>query len=264
CVLKPLTREEVEAYVTHRLWVARGSTSVTFTPKAFDLVHSISGGVPRMMNLVCDRALMVACEKQSSRIAEEDVVKAAGHLGQEIPKGKIKGEKPPATTTSSIAPPSRRTMIIGAAIVLVLAIAAAAIAFAGNPMDLLRAGPPPSAPAEPKPALPEIATPLPLMEMPASGLIPPPIPGSFVIVAGTYDNAVEAKRTEMALRPQVAGTVTIYTIDIMMAPEDVQRRILIGRFLTREEAEAALDKLGELSTTARVIASTQERLRVLP
>ena len=41
CVLKPLTREEVEAYVTHRLWVARASTSVTFTPEAFDL-HSIS------------------------------------------------------------------------------------------------------------------------------------------------------------------------------------------------------------------------------
>ena len=59
CYLKALTREEVEAYVTHRLWVARGSTSVTFTPKAFDLVHSISGGVPRMINLLCDRALMI-------------------------------------------------------------------------------------------------------------------------------------------------------------------------------------------------------------
>ena len=34
CYLKPLTREEVEAYVTHRLWVARGSTPVTFTPKS--------------------------------------------------------------------------------------------------------------------------------------------------------------------------------------------------------------------------------------
>ena len=33
CSLKALTREEVEAYVTHRLWVARGSTSVTFTLK---------------------------------------------------------------------------------------------------------------------------------------------------------------------------------------------------------------------------------------
>ena len=93
CSLKALTREEVEAYVTHRLWVARGSTSVMFTPKAFDLVHALSGGVPRMINLLCDRSLMVACEKQTSRIAEEHVVHAAGQLGQEIPKGKIKGER---------------------------------------------------------------------------------------------------------------------------------------------------------------------------
>ena len=108
CSLKALTREEVEAYVTHRLWVARGSTSVTFTPKAFDLVHSISGGVPRMINLLCDRALMVGCEKQTSRIAEEHVVHAAGQLGQEIPKGKIKGERRRRRTETTPASPCRR------------------------------------------------------------------------------------------------------------------------------------------------------------
>ena len=93
CSLKALTREEVEAYVTHRLWVARGSTSVSFTPKAFDLVHAVSGGVPRMINLLCDRALMVGCEAQTSRIAEEHIVKAAGQVGHEIPKGKVRGER---------------------------------------------------------------------------------------------------------------------------------------------------------------------------
>ena len=41
CLLKALNREEVEAYITHRLWVARGSTAVTFMPKAIDLVHGI-------------------------------------------------------------------------------------------------------------------------------------------------------------------------------------------------------------------------------
>ncbi len=34
CILKPLNREEVEAYISHRLWVARGTTAVTFTPRA--------------------------------------------------------------------------------------------------------------------------------------------------------------------------------------------------------------------------------------
>src|SRR5687767_10736591 len=48
--LKPLTREEVEAYIAHRLWVARGSTAVVFEPDALDLVHRFTGGVPRIIN----------------------------------------------------------------------------------------------------------------------------------------------------------------------------------------------------------------------
>ena len=173
CFLKPLTREEVEAYVTHRLWVARGSTSVTFTPKAFDLVHSISGGVPRVINLVCDRALMVACQEQTSRIAEDHVVKAAAQLGQEIPKGKIKGEKTPSG--ASLAAPSRRSLMIGAAVVLSIALAAAAIGVAGNPVDLLRAVPTPPAPKPPMRTLPMTAAALAApAEVPQSAAAPPP------------------------------------------------------------------------------------------
>ena len=89
CSLKPLTREEVEAYITHRLWVARGSTSVTFTPKAFDLVHTLSGGVPRVINLLCDRALMTGCEQKTSQIAEEHVVDGGGaSSGMRFPKAR--------------------------------------------------------------------------------------------------------------------------------------------------------------------------------
>src|ERR671919_52599 len=49
CVLQPLTREGVEAYIAHRLWVARGSAAVTFSPEAITLAHTISGGVPRVI-----------------------------------------------------------------------------------------------------------------------------------------------------------------------------------------------------------------------
>jgi len=260
CFLKPLTRDEVEAYVTHRLWVARGSTSVTFTPKAFDLVHSISGGVPRMINLLCDRALMVACEKQTSRIAEEDVVTAAGNLGQEIPKGKIKGERAPAATMS-ISPPSRRTMIIGAGIVLVVAIAAATIGIVGNPIDLLSAGPAPAAPKAPALALPMAAVALSApADVPEPATVPPPVPGSFSIVVGMYDTARAAEAAEAALRGQ---KLRPYTIDILMAPDDLQRRLLLGRFATREEAEAARETLGPLAANARVIPGAQERMRVI-
>lgn len=257
CSLKALTREEVEAYVTHRLWVARGSTSVTFTPKAFDLVHSISGGVPRMINLICDRALMVGCEKQTSRISEEHIVAAAAQLGQDIPKGKIKGER---AATSSAAPQARRMIVIAAAIVVIAAIAVA-IWLLGNPLELLNSGPAPATPAPPARLAPAslaaLAAPA---DLPVPTPIPPPILGSFVIVIGTFDNAREVQRVENQLKAQQQ---TPYEIDVFVAPDDLQRRILVGRFLTREEAETAKQKLGQAFASSRVIPGAQERLRVM-
>ncbi len=57
-VLNPLNREEVEAYIAHRLWVAKGADAVRFDSDAVTTVHAISAGVPRVINLLCDRALM--------------------------------------------------------------------------------------------------------------------------------------------------------------------------------------------------------------
>ncbi len=164
CSLKALTREEVEAYVTHRLWVARGSTPVTFTPKAFDLVHSISGGVPRVINLLCDRALMVGCEQQTSRITEDHIVGAAAQLGQEIPKGKIMGE---GAVAGAATPASRRAgrLAIGAAILA--AVALATYVLLGNPVDLMSAGPAPASPPRPAPVLAEPLVALPSARGPA-------------------------------------------------------------------------------------------------
>lgn len=257
CSLKALTREEVEAYVTHRLWVARGSTSVTFTPKAFDLVHSLSGGVPRMINLICDRSLMVACDKQTSRIAEEHVVGAAAQLGLEVPKGKIKGERAtPATATSS-----KRPLALFA-VLLVVAMIGGAVWYFGNPMDMLKPGLPPPAPRLPvRATLPPKAA---GVAAPATVSQPTPVPpmaaGTFVVVIGTFDNARSVQQAETELTPL---KLQPYYIDILMAPGDLQRRVLLGRYATRQEADAVLKKLGKGFENARVIPSEQERLRVL-
>ena len=74
--LKPLAHDEVAAYVSHRLAIANGSRTVTFTPKAMELVHQYSGGIPRLINLLCDRALLGGYSAQTTRI-EADVVEAA-------------------------------------------------------------------------------------------------------------------------------------------------------------------------------------------
>jgi hypothetical protein len=49
-----------------------------------------------------------------------------------------------------------------------------------------------------------------------------------------------------------------------MAPGDVQRRVLVGRYATREEAEKVRATLGPTASLARVIPGEQERLRVIP
>ena len=61
-MLKPLTRDEVDAYIAHRLSVARGSSSVEFNTDAVQTIHAITRGVPRVINLVCDRALMLGAQ----------------------------------------------------------------------------------------------------------------------------------------------------------------------------------------------------------
>src|SRR6476620_256328 len=68
--LRPLSRDEVAAYVAHRLNVAGGSAAVTFHPKALDMVHRRASGIPRLVNLVCDRALLAAYSARTNKVTD--------------------------------------------------------------------------------------------------------------------------------------------------------------------------------------------------
>lgn len=255
CSLKPLTREEVEAYITHRLWVARGSTPVSFTPNAFDLVHAISEGVPRRINLVCDRALMVGSQAQSGRIAEEHVARAATQIGFEIPKGKAKSD-PVATVTRS----SSRAVVLAALLVLA-ALGGLATYFLGNPVELFQAAAPPAVRRASAPALPARVAAVPVPAGPLVIVPPPPIAGSFSVLVGTFNTARQVERLEAMLQAQ---RLTVYYIDVLLAPGDLQRRLLVGRYPTREEADAVRQKLGPTMADARVIPGAYERFRLIP
>jgi general secretion pathway protein A len=78
--LEPLDRETVGAYVAHRLTIAGGSAAVTFAPKALDRLHRLSGGIPRLINLICDRALLAAFSVRENRITPDMVAHAAESL----------------------------------------------------------------------------------------------------------------------------------------------------------------------------------------
>jgi type II secretory pathway predicted ATPase ExeA len=78
--LQPFDRDTVASYVSHRLAVAGGSAAVTFTPAAIGLVHRLSGGIPRLINLLCDRALVAGFSVQAARITADMVRHAAESL----------------------------------------------------------------------------------------------------------------------------------------------------------------------------------------
>lgn len=77
--LNPLNGEETSAYVRHRLRVA-GATSDIFSPAALAEVHRLAGGVPRVINVVCDRALLGAYSMDRHRVTAGLVRHAAAEV----------------------------------------------------------------------------------------------------------------------------------------------------------------------------------------
>ncbi|CAN5139759.1 ExeA family protein [soil metagenome] len=77
--LEPLTRDESRGYVQHRLRVAGVNTDV-FTPQALKEVHRLSGGVPRIINVICDRALLGAYSLEQRSVSPNLVRKAAAEV----------------------------------------------------------------------------------------------------------------------------------------------------------------------------------------
>lgn len=87
--LKPLGRRDVEGYVMHRLSVAGGSGKVRFTKSALSEVHVFSGGNPRRINAVCDRALLMAYAGETHTIKKAMVLDAVKDL-----RGGMAAERP--------------------------------------------------------------------------------------------------------------------------------------------------------------------------
>lgn len=77
--LGPLTRAEVAAYVRHRLEVA-GTTRQLFPPSLMGRLYRLSGGVPRVINLICDRALLGAFVQGTERVDSTTLAKAADEV----------------------------------------------------------------------------------------------------------------------------------------------------------------------------------------
>lgn len=88
--LEPLSRDEADKYIHHRLRVAGALTEI-FDARARREVYRLSGGVPRVMNVICDRALLGAYSRESRTVNKRLVRRAASEVsGQPLPPAFMK------------------------------------------------------------------------------------------------------------------------------------------------------------------------------
>ncbi|MHB8908375.1 MAG: ExeA family protein [Syntrophales bacterium] len=74
--LKPLVREDVRRYIEHRLATAGAETNGVFTAGSYALISRLSRGIPRRINAICDRALLIAYGRDL-RTVDRRLVRAA-------------------------------------------------------------------------------------------------------------------------------------------------------------------------------------------
>jgi general secretion pathway protein A len=61
CEIGPLSLNETAAYIAQRIRIAGGDASALFTREAVHVIHDFSGGLPRLINVICDNALLTGC-----------------------------------------------------------------------------------------------------------------------------------------------------------------------------------------------------------
>ncbi len=82
--LSPLTGAEVSDYIRHRLHVSGGNGTPYFTRPALWRIQRYSGGIPRLVNAICDKALLAGFVDQTERINYRIVSRAVRELEGDI------------------------------------------------------------------------------------------------------------------------------------------------------------------------------------
>ncbi|HBZ72338.1 MAG TPA: hypothetical protein DEP35_22435 [Deltaproteobacteria bacterium] len=89
--LAPLSAAETEKYVRHRLRIAAGTERPLFNARALRAVHRASRGVPRLVNIVCDRALLAGYAEGAGEISPRLVRRAVREMaGGRSPVARIR------------------------------------------------------------------------------------------------------------------------------------------------------------------------------
>lgn len=83
CTIRPLSPEEVSDYIRFRLRIAGAADLKIFTEQAVREIARYTGGIPRLVNLVCDHCLLVAYADRRRKIGLDAVEQAIDYLEEE-------------------------------------------------------------------------------------------------------------------------------------------------------------------------------------
>lgn len=107
CHLGPLDLQETRAYVEHRLRKVGWQDRPHFEPEAFDVIHASTGGIPRRINVLCNRVMLSAFLSESDQITAESVKGVADDLRAEVGEQASVGQAPRAPAA---APPAVKAL----------------------------------------------------------------------------------------------------------------------------------------------------------
>lgn len=257
--LKPLDRDAVAAYVAHRLTIAGGSASVAFTPKALDQVHRLSAGIPRLINLICDRALLSGYSLHTDRITP-DIVRHASNsldLAQPIvPTRRWFSRRAPAVTSAAVA-------VVASAV----AVAMSGVAYQRFANRTLHASTQPvpesrlAARATASPALMDRGAPVRRLPDTAAYTV---IVGSFPIdgIAGPEDTS--AQRLDALTRWLEREGFGVYYAEVDLGSRGRWRRVLAGAYNDIRAARTDELRLRAQGADARTVAAATATGVVVP
>ena len=225
-------------------------------------MHQFTGGIPRLINLVCDRALLAGFSVKVSRITPEIVKHAATSLdiGPPVP--------------SRLSWLGRRPAIVAG---LAVSLLAAAFAVGGTALLYARfggdtgtaEGRPTPAPAmtsavapaaAPAPALPRVSGDI--------GFAPPlptdhRLPGdaAYTILAGSYPLAAGASEMQSVARWLEATGFRVYYTQVDLGAAGVWQRVLAGAYTELDVAQAEVARMNAAAPAleARVVTSARAR-----
>jgi hypothetical protein len=102
--LEPLSQDETEKYILHRLQLVDWKQDPTFADGVLRMIHEFTGGVPRRINAMCDRLMLYGCLEELHHLEKDAVLAVMQELEQEVSFDPPPGEADQSYATSP-APP---------------------------------------------------------------------------------------------------------------------------------------------------------------